>query len=150
MVVTAVWVAAALALVCLGGGFLWAAYQLGRLLQQARFELLPHVIEVVRSLRGNLGQLESLTRNADETVQDAHEIVAVAHRGVKSAEQAAGDVRRIVLREGSLRVMTVMAGVAAGWRALRGNTVARASRSEGGTPVVVQAVPEVKVAPGDG
>jgi phage-related minor tail protein len=150
MVETAVWVAAALALVCLGGGFLWAAYQLGKLLQQARFELLPHVIEVVRSLRGNLGQLEALTRNADETVQDAHEIVAVAHRGVKSAEQAAGDVRRIVVREGSLRVMTVMAGVAAGWRALRGRKVASASRSEDVAPVVVQAVPEVKVAPGDG
>jgi phage-related minor tail protein len=150
MVKTAVWVAAALALVCLGGGFLWAAYQLGRLLQQARFELLPHVTEVVRSLRGNLDQLETLTRNADETVQDAHEIVAVAQRGVKSAEQAAGDVRRLVVRGGSVHVMTVMAGVAAGWRAFRGRKTPRTSRSEDVSPVVVQAVPEVKAAPREG
>ncbi|MEB3221986.1 MAG: hypothetical protein VKS61_07890 [Candidatus Sericytochromatia bacterium] len=144
MAQTAVGVAAVAALACLGGGFLWASWQLGRLLQQVRQELLPELTASAKALQANLSQLELLTRNTDETVQEAHEIVAAAQRGVQRAEHVAGEVRRVVLQEGSLRVLAAAAGVAAGWRVLRGRRACTSPPAEapepatGGSPLDVE------------
>ncbi|MEB3330598.1 MAG: hypothetical protein VKQ33_15335 [Candidatus Sericytochromatia bacterium] len=134
MAKTAVSVAAVVALLCLGGGFLWAAYQLGRLLERTRLDLLPQLTEAVRGLQANMVQLEALTRSADDTVQGAHEVVAVAQKGARAAEHAAEEVGRVVVREGGLRLLSVAAGVAAGWRVLRARPMPGVTGDPGAVP----------------
>ncbi|MDB5101108.1 MAG: hypothetical protein JWM80_5529 [Cyanobacteria bacterium RYN_339] len=134
--------AAGVALLLMGAGIFWAAYQVVYLLKHVRLILLPQVELTLTEVQKSLNHIDELAQDVDTTVEGANQIVATANRTVQSIETSVESFNKNVAVPTFIRLAATKHGLTAAWQAFR------APRPEPKKLVVFQepgAAPEIGV-----
>ncbi|HEY9723688.1 MAG TPA: hypothetical protein V6D47_16875 [Oscillatoriaceae cyanobacterium] len=119
MALTIFYLAAAIAVLLIGIGVVWAAWVAVSLLTDIRQNVLPQVQLLLTEVQKNLDNLEDLTQDVDSTVEEATQLVQTANRTVQSVERGIGHFNRRVAVPFMIQSASAIEGVKAGWRTLR-------------------------------
>lgn len=116
---TIFYLAAALAVVLIGAGVLYASMQIANTLKSVRQQILPQVELTLTEVQNNLTQIDTLTRDVDTTVEEATQLVHSANKTVQSVEAGIDSFNKKIAAPALVRMASAMEGVRAGMRHMR-------------------------------
>jgi predicted PurR-regulated permease PerM len=121
---TIFYLAAALAVLMVGAGALWAAWQISQLVKHVRQVMLPQANLILTEFQRSLNHVEALTQEVNQTVEEANHMVHQANRAVSAMENGVTSVghtlKHNVARPIRLGTASAWQGLKAGVRVLRG------------------------------
>ena len=122
------WLSAAVAVLLIGGGFVYLVASVGSLLAQVRTTVLPNLDLTLTEVQKNLNRVEELAKDVDTTVGEANQLVHSANRTVQTVEDGLVKFNKHVATPTIIAVASARHGANVAWQAFQAVRARRAAR----------------------